>query len=305
MRARVVVLAMSALTMAACATGPETGTPGPSPLPTAPLASPQPTQATASPRPSSTATVARPSPTPSTLHAGGFARIVVDAVRVRTGPSSSAPQLVLMFDAGDGGIHAEEISIGTHNNLTAVFVIDGPVAADGLTWWRVSPTVSIDGERESIPSRIAGWIAQGDGDRDWVVPDDPCPTRPVEVASLIHTAANWAIGLGCFGGELLSLRGWYAGQPDGWSDPSCDLEPAFLCHRASIFPVERGWGPGNENRLDFHLDPGIDAMPTARQWIQVTGMFDAPIARTCPPDDEIGDLACRYFFVASEVRIAN
>jgi hypothetical protein len=304
-QARAVILAITVISIAACATNPAGQTPATSSQPTAqPLPSPGPTvaEATASPLPTEATLVAHPSPTPSTLHAGGFARITVDALNVRTRPSVDAPLLVQQVSQ-DGGSGQNIIRVGERSKRTKVFLIEGPVLADGKRWWRMSPTVDADGDLGSAPSFVMGWIAQGGDGSPWIVPDDPCPSRPVEVGSLIQTTASWAIGLGCFGGEQLTVRGWYAGQPPGSGGYPCDSQPPFLCDTASIFPVQRGWGPGNENRFDFYFDRTRTLMPNGTGWVSVTGMFDALIAGTCPPDEDLGDLNCRWFFVASQVSV--
>jgi hypothetical protein len=206
-----------------------------------------------------------------------------------------------------GGIDFDQPSpaaVGTASGFGHVFIAAGPVEADGVTWWRISPTWDRDG-RLGAPYALVGWIGVPHGGSAWMVMEDPCPPRPVSLDALTYTKASWALGLGCFGGEVLVLRGWYAGPPDGSEPNDCDAQPSFLCTMTSVFPVERGWGPGNEARLDFYLDPSAGiVLPTPGQWVDVAGMYDHPIARSCGHDADLAELACRYDSIASVMRPA-
>ena len=83
------------------------------------------------------------------LQAGNEARVSQETTtpnRVRAG-SSTAEEVVVMLHPG-----------------TVMKVIEGPVCADGLIFWRV--------ENESIPGG-AGWTAEGDGSEYWLEPIVP------------------------------------------------------------------------------------------------------------------------------------
>src|SRR5215218_892786 len=102
-----------------------------------------------------------PSPTPRRegLFVGGFARITVAELNVRTAPSLAAAQLM------EGNADAEPTPVrwGTKRGADQVFVFDGPVDADGYQWWQVFPTV-YDDDGVSRPAPYApsgpdiGWV---------------------------------------------------------------------------------------------------------------------------------------------------
>lgn len=54
--------------------------------------------------------------------------------------------------------------IGKLNPGDVVKVLEGPVCADGLVFWRV--------ESDSIPGG-SGWTAEGDGQEYWLEPANP------------------------------------------------------------------------------------------------------------------------------------
>ena len=76
---------------------------------------------------------------PGSITLGGFARVVVDGLHVRTGPSKSASAMATL-SAGD-----------------ALQVIGGPVNAEGYAWYQVSGPV--DQWAPVDPVQVGGWIA--------------------------------------------------------------------------------------------------------------------------------------------------
>jgi len=86
----------------------------------------------------------------SRLRAGGLGRLMGDASsppnRVRSEPETGE-NILALIPAG-----------------TVVVVLEGPLCADGLVFWRVSSTV--------IPGRM-GWTAEGDGTEYWLEPYGP------------------------------------------------------------------------------------------------------------------------------------
>jgi hypothetical protein len=83
----------------------------------------------------------------SRLQVGGEAKVAGDPGdtpnRVRTEPDRNAEQIGLLEPG------------------TVVTLLEGPVCADGLVWWRVSEASLPGGE---------GWTAEGDGSDYWLVP---------------------------------------------------------------------------------------------------------------------------------------
>lgn len=130
-------------------------TPTPSPAPTQPVAAgaqssaPIPTdtpviiiEPTATPTPEPTATFT-PTPLPGTaLSVGQPARVVAAGGLNMRDASASSGTLLLQLGVGQ-----------------RVNVLEGPVEADGFTWWRVD-----DGQGN------IGWVADGDDTDEWLAP---------------------------------------------------------------------------------------------------------------------------------------
>jgi hypothetical protein len=237
-----------------------------------------------------------------------FARVTVDALNVRTGTGLDAPQLVLpQVDAPP-----VDAVVGLTSGREHVFLIEGPIQADGFAWYQVG-VMNTQYEQATGPLFV-GWVASGDGTDPWLVPEDPCPTGPVELADLTYAGleTTWAIYVGCFGDRVLTLRGWFPLLPPDFQMPydpdgSCFAgEPAFLLCGPYNWDIRTSemsfYDPRNTDRLDFTVDPAAGVvLPERGQWIEITGAFDHPAAQHCGPE-AIGILNCRAVFVASAVR---
>jgi hypothetical protein len=241
-----------------------------------------------------------------------FARVTVDVLNVRTGPGLDAPQLVLP-PLGDGlpGVALVGLTSGREH----VFLVEGPLQADGLAWYQVG-TMNTENMHDSGPLFV-GWVASGDGTDPWLVPEDLCPPAgPVELADLTYAQLDtpWAIYLGCFRDQVLTLRGWFPVLPPEFeipydTDGSCFAEPAFLVcgpYNKDIRTIEMSFfDPRNTQRLDFTVDPAAGlGLPPRGQWIEITGAFDHPASQECGPDAG-GILVCRAVFVATEVSVTE
>ena len=236
-------------------------------------------------------------PRPEGLFVGGFARITVAELNVRTAPSMKAARL----EEGQADAPAIPVSWGTTSGSDRVFILAGPVDADGYRWWQVSPTeYELDGVSRPAPGapnpEEIGWVAGGDGDSAWLIPANECPETPFELADITLLKASWGVRLGCFQGQVLKLRGWLTTLPP--EDGNSSAPP--VAGRA-IFPVQMGWNDkGNVNRLDFRLHPAMSMqLPSPEQWIEVTGSFDDPTASQCEPFEV---LACRATLTVTSVR---
>jgi hypothetical protein len=189
-----------------------------------------------------------------------------------------------------------------------VYILEGPVQADGFDWYRVAPIEYED--FETVGPLFIGWMAAGDGVDPWLIVENPCPDGALALADLTYTSTttNWASRLGCFRGQELTLRGWYPELPEGIGfDGPCSAEPAFLiCYSRihDIRPIEMSYyDERNANRLDFAVNPesGI-VTPLREQWIEITGHWDDPVAALCPTRPDLGTLYCRMVFVVTSVR---
>lgn len=241
-----------------------------------------------------------------------FARVTADSVRVRTEAGLDAPQLVLPPEPDGLPVEAR---VGLTRGYEHVFIVDGPVQADGLAWYQVA-VMNTEFE-QSVAPLFVGWVASGDGTDAWLVPEDPCPpAEPVELADLTYGQfdSGWAIYIGCFRDQVFTLRGWFPLlHPDFESqydvDGSCFAEPAFLVCGPSnkdIRVIEMAYAdPRNTERLNFTVEPGAGVeLPARGQWIEITGAFDHPASQECGPDAG-GILVCRAVFVAAEVSVTE
>lgn len=238
-----------------------------------------------------------------------FARLTVDSVRLRTAPSLDAPQV--QEGVADGP--PIEVVVGQASGRELVYVADGPVQADGIAWYQVG-VLNTESEQSAGPLYI-GWVASGDGTTTWLVPEDLCPpaAAAVELADLTiaRWETPWAIHLGCFRDQVITLQGWFPVLPPEFETPydtdgTCFAEPGFLqcgSFNKDIRTAEMTfYDPRNRERLNFTVDPATDLeLPERGQWIEIIGAFDHPAAQECGPD-AASNLSCRAVFVATEIR---
>lgn len=255
---------------------------------------------------SSSATAARIDCSGDQLLVDCFAHVTADSVRVRTRAGLDAPPVML---PPQPDMVPEEARLGLARGYKHVFVVDGPVPADGLAWYQVA---AMNTEFEgSVAPLFVGWVARGDGTDEWLVPEDPCPPGgAVELADLLYAQFDtpWAIYVGCFRDQVFALRGWFPLLDSEFEsqydvDGSCFAEPAFLVCGPSnkdIRVIEMTYAdPRNRERLNFTFDPaaGVE-LPARGQWIEITGAFDHPASQQCGPDPA-SILICRAVFVVT------
>jgi len=192
--------------------------------------------------------------------------------------------------------------LGTERGFRWVYLIEGPVVADSYEWYLAATEMDTAERASTFPDAI-GWVAAGDMDDRWLVPDPrPCPSQPIELADVTNLALTKLEMLHCLAGQQLTLRGWYTPITPGEEDPATSLEdcrdrsPWLLCR--SIYdilrPIEAPW-VGNADYLDFVIDPASGVvMPERGQWITVTGSFDRPESDSCGNVSSV--LACRFTF---------
>lgn len=192
-----------------------------------------------------------------------------------------------------------------------LYVVDGPVPADGYQWYLVQMFWM-----DQLPhgEETGGWVAAGSRDGEpWIAATTlDCPAPALDAIARMHAVAR----LACFGGQALALEGNDGGcfQADpawfspGWLNASgCALNPdgyvegvtpgtGQLIVRQSPAMVWTGYQPGTGGR------------------VIVTGQFDDPAAQTCSAiplsgsDELIPELlvlTCRTEFVGVEMRAAG
>jgi hypothetical protein len=296
-----------AIVLAACGAATE-GTPMPtqSEMPVAvdgqsptPSATP-PGHASEPPMPSATPSAPGEEPS-STIDLDTVVRTVVSGLRLRERPTTGSA------------------SVGTLAEGSPSYVVDGPVAADGYTWYLVSglglPQYSgCSGPIRTDPWECPvwyGWIASAsvDGDAWLEVAQPECPAAPDVVTYDITLAIQRIAYLACYGDDPWTMTGFYplipddaglggtcAGVPDEATWIACNLGYEHIVPRESD-----QFGTG----FVFSVDPQAVAMPDRGQWIRISGRFDHPAAEICTyGDDPMRTvLQCRAQFVADTVEV--
>jgi hypothetical protein len=180
-----------------------------------------------------------------------------------------------------------------------LFILDGPVTADGYDWYPVVPFAwEISDIAHEGPGR--GWVAAGSREGEaWIRPIAPdCPDPTVE-------ALQWLTGLArlsCFGTQPLTLEGVLTGCGTGsgaasWLGGSCQLVP---------FGFEPEGHVPSGMAVRFHPDGAGSPYDGTEMAIRVVGQFDDPGAHECgefadPP--AAGILSCRTEFVVTEISV--
>ncbi|MEX0626599.1 MAG: hypothetical protein WD402_08640 [Chloroflexota bacterium] len=243
---------------------------------------------------------------PDVLAPNAFARVVPASVNVREQAGLDSPNVGIPIADGD----PMPAVVGTATGSEHVYILEGPVEADGFEWYRVAP---IDYESYTgIGPYFIGWMASGDGTDPWLIVENPCPEGPMTLTDLTYTSTttDWATRLGCFRGQELTVSGWYPElPPDFETSGPCAADPAvayFFCNYAAndIRPIEMAfYDERNGNRLDFVVIPGSGiVMPSRGQWIEISGHWDDPTSALCPTGGDVGALSCRIQFVIRSVR---
>jgi len=263
---------------------------------------------TARPSPSPTA---QPTATPSTmpipgppetgrLVVEGMARVIADDVVVREAPgrqSAFVSQRCITSPAPCG-----QVLFGQNSGIESVYLLDGPIAADGYDWY-----LAASDTQYSLFPEYVGWIPAGDSAGPWVIAAPPdCPEEPIELAEVTFAAISLLARLDCVGGTELTLRGWYpAPPPTGVSDETCqplDGRPMFCQFGYDLLrPVEAPWA-GDGNALEFVVESAAGlTQPERGSWITVRGRVDHPASSECYEGDIHAVMSCRLEFVVTGV----
>lgn len=261
--------------------------------------------ASVSAEPSAPATAVESSTTsvaPGSLPVEGLASVVVDRVNMRLEPSLAADLVPAPCPDTCG-----YVQVGTDTPYPELYLLDGPVQADGYAWYLAATVTETSLFAESI-----GWVAAGDEAGPWLVPHEAdCPPPPIELSDLTYANLSRFEAIACFGGQALTVRGWYVDLPSDAETGDCSAEPAWLVCGFGyhmLRPQPSDWA-GDANHLQLKVDPASNAqMPPRGNWVLVTGMFDHPGAQSCGSDAE-DDLAfrlmCRMEFVVTSAQLAE
>lgn len=243
-----------------------------------------------------------PSLAPGSLPVEGFASVVADRVNMRLEPSLAAGLVPAPCPDTCG-----DVQVGTDTPYAELYLLDGPVQADGYAWYLAAAVTET-----SLYAEVIGWVAAGDEAGPWLVAHEAdCPPSPIELSDLTYANLSRFEAIACFGGQPLTVRGWYVDLPsDAETTGDCSAEPAWLVCGFGyhmLRPQPSGWA-GDANNLPLKVDPASDVeMPPRGSWILVTGMFDHPGADACGTDAEEDlsfRLMCRMEFVVTAAQLA-
>ncbi len=260
------------------------------------VASPSTIGAAAATSAATAATTEAPAPTASPVEStaakltvGTVAATVVDGLRVRSQPR-----------VGDDSFKLEPLlPLGAK-----MYVLDGPVAASGYTWYEVVPLTS-----RTLPS---GWVASADrGGAPWIESGSfDCPDLPTDFHSLASLPAG--VGLACFPRVPITVQARLLEcmcDVDGsWYTPSWFFlgsgGPDLLVDPDAIAPKV----PANpDDWFVLNLDPDGEkpsALPIGNV-VELTGIFDHPAAASCTRTDMDGEPApsqgCRLEFAVTKL----
>jgi hypothetical protein len=287
------------LVLAACSPAADTPATSPSASETPGISSPSPAE-TAAPSPS-VVPPASSELTPATepdLRPDAVAQVVTTDLVVRSLPEISDSSVM------------DPVRLSPP---TVLFIVDGPVTADGYDWYLVQPFEPSRGDADA--DRPFGWVAAGSRDGEaWIAPARPdCPGPSVADIRWMAPEAR----LACFGDEELVLEGRFGGCFAG-------MTPVWLqANGCSLLPLDPD-APGGPDpgplllRFVETIDIPHD-QPDAI--VMVRGHFDDPGAASCtwgddaffeesggagpsaPPMPEEVILWCRTEFVATDITV--
>ena len=305
----VLVLAVAAGLLLAFALnrGPETASPPTSPTPIispnpddSPAASPDPSQAPSQAPAPPSEQPGGPAPVveapEGVLPPGSVARVVVDALRIREGPTTDAAEV--------GSLSRDDLVVLGYSYLFPGF---GPVDADGFTWYPLSKLGLTELPQPGsgiLESEVGGWAAIADGTDVYVALEAPRCVEGDPDLALLQSLTEWE-RLACYGNRSITIEGVLGCGGCGGLYPGT-YEPEWLASPMnydllSVEPQDR-IGP-----FILYWSPDGPERPEAASILRVTGHFDEAAAAGCtvaPGEPEpieleapIGELYCRSHFV--------
>jgi hypothetical protein len=228
---------------------------------------------------------------PEPIRTDAVAEVVTNDLVVRTAPGTDASTSQILTPA----LNAPQL----------LYVVDGPVAADGHDWYLVQPFA---GYPVPNPPEPSGWLAAGGQDGEpWVAPARlACPPAD-DLYAISHVSD--LTRLACYGSERLVLGGTF----DGCStrDP-VTVSPDSLAHAVCTLlpdPYDPDVVPGLRP-LVIWVDDAPGGIERG-QLVRVEGHFDDPVAQRCTSESGVGPvqipelvvLACRTQFFATAITV--
>jgi hypothetical protein len=240
-------------------------------------------------------------PPDGVLPPGSLARVTVDGLRVREGPTTGAGEVATLASG-------ELVAIGKSYLSPNI----GPVEADGFTWYPVG--VLGLGEMPAVPheplesSGTVGWVAGGDAEGTFLELVDARCTDADPTLEVVQSLLPWE-QLACYGNTTLTLEGVLGCGGCGSFIPGT-FQPPWLAYPESldllsIEPQDR-IGP-----FALWFPPEVER-PEAASILRVTGHFDDARAEECSmelgdppaPVDPVTTLySCRAKFVVESVEV--
>ena len=236
------------------------------------------------------------------LRVDGLALVVADELRVRSAPGTGSSSVV----------RGEPMPKGRE-----VFVVAGPVSADGYDWWQVQALTGL---------AHFGWVASaGRSGETWLgAASIACPNDP----SLTDLARiGGARSLVCYGRSDLRIRAFrepFCGDGTAGGEGTPDwLYGVF--GGDSLFARQPKGGDESVPEIYGRAHPSLRASAelfgcgdSGTGWFDLTGHFDDPVASDCRfvgDDPTTGEMAvqeaplsiseCRERFVYTELRPAS
>ena len=232
----------------------------------------------------------------------GMVSLAGDRLRVRSLPSISDESRMLkpVLPAG-----------------TRVLVVDGPVEADGYTWYQVKT----DGELAELAD-LFGWVATGKDGETWIAPTPPRCFGEPDAQSL--TRMSRIDFLVCHGDAAVRVQArasdlWderAGGRDCGWirGRDGCDLDAGWLLLPSATIGVELEGGEHRDLVVALPPDLAEQLADLPRQpQLTLTVSLDSPESEQCRARDAAsGDLiltpehartVCRLQFVIQQVEV--
>jgi hypothetical protein len=236
----------------------------------------------------------------------GFVTISADALLVRQEPGLDGEPVIDRSTCIDNPNPCERpFTMGNDRGYLWGYVFDGPISADGYAWYLIATEMNTEHHASTYPESV-GWVAFGDGEDEWLIPDErPCPDEPIELADVTNLALTKLEMLHCLGGRELTLRGWLPALGSSEHDPDLiaecrDQNPWLTCGSLHDLIRPSSSDLGSAEYLDFMVDPASTVVvPRRGQWVNFTGAFDHPDADTC--GDVAAVLVCRFTFVLTSI----
>jgi hypothetical protein len=204
---------------------------------------------------------------------GSAVKVAVATLDLRAGPCLAALKL--------GTLDAGTVLIATDN-------LDGPVKADGMSWYAVvfPPNLLPSGVLPKLPEQWfpdgtdtdGGWIAAADASTAYVTPlAARCPTRvDLENVSAMLPAER----LACFNKPIVLEGTFGCGGCGGTGGPTS--KPTWLADTFEFVQMRVRWGAEPEFRpVGIHFPPAGLAAPKEGSIIRATVHVDDPAAATC------------------------